>query len=597
MIIAPEKSEVRGTELRLEFQVDPPAHNPLVPGAPVLFKREEGQDITIEWPSDSESPQILGSDQMADEIVNRSQRDAAKHPQSPRTLTNLGLAFLNVGKSDDAISSFRQALQLDPQNYVAATNLAKVLVNRGNYAEAEQLYRELTAKFPSSATPLMSLAYLHMRRRDFTAAERIIREVIRSGTQSAVPHYQLAIVLILSGRVKEAIGELRKAIRSDVRSPALYQALGVAYALAGDTAKSTRSFQSALTLAPDLSDAVRGLASTWLNVGNADATIELLESYLESKPEDVQARIILGRGYATKHKYQLARAHFLRAFGETETNASLQRFRPQLANDIGASLFFERDLKQAAQWFNKSVEVAPRRSPLPYRNLARTYIDLDQYESALDVLRRCKNFFGEDKETVSLTANVYSGMGAYDKAVAELTPLLSRDDADVDVFASLGTCLTDGLHDASGALEVFRRGYEKFPNNLTMINNLAYAYLIEGNISSARELLSRHHTQPGTNVWLTATWGLLYLKEGNLEKARSLYSEAAKLASLEGNRRLVEEVRQKLHLEMASALLMAGDISGALNEVLLGLKAGRGRPAYLNDLLAMKFKIEKQSAG
>lgn len=595
MIGAPEKPNVRDTTPKVEFRMEPIAHNPLVPTAPMLFKRE-GEDVTVEWPSEAEHVQAIGSGQIGNDVIERSQRDVRKHPHSSRALTNLGLAFLSAGNSDDAMASFRKALQIDAHSYVASTHLAKTLVNRGKFDEAEQLYKRLAETFPDAVTPMMSLAHLAMRRDDFIAAERIIRDVIKLGTKSPVPHYQLATVLIRSRRVHEAIKELRAAIGSDVRSPSLYQALGVAYALAGDNAKSSRAFKSALTLSPALSDAVRGLANTLLNVGNADSTIELLTAYLEGKPEDAQSRTLLGRAYAQKGKHAFARGQFLQAFNMVDGNARFETLQFQLANDIGAAFFFERDLKQAEHWFSRAIEFGPRKGPLPYKNLARTFADLEQYGAALRILQRCRALFGEDKEVSSMSALVHGALGRYDIAISELTPLLSRDDCDAGVFASLGCYLADGRRDFSGARDVLRQAYEKFPNDLLIINNLAYAYLMMEDIVAARELLQRHHTQPGTNVILTATWGLLYLKEGDRQRARTLYIEAAKLASLQGNRNLAETVKQKMHLEFATDLLRRGDMAGALNEAILGLKVGKGRLAYANDLVAVKFAIEKNLA-
>ena len=496
MIGAPEKLDVRDTTPKIEFQMEPLAHNPLVPTAPVLFTRK-GEEVTVEWPSEVEQLQSLGPDQIASDVIERSQRDVEKHPGSSRALTNLGLAFLAAGKLDDAMASFRGALQVDSQSYVAATSLAKTLVKRGRFDEAEQLYRELAASFPSAATPMMSLAYLAMRRDDFSSAERIIRDVIRLGTKSPVPHYHLATVLIRSHRIHEAIKELRAALETDVRSPSLYQALGVAYALAGDNAKSARAFKTALALSPAQGDAVRGLANTLLNVGSADSTIELLTTYLQDKPEDTQARVLLGRAYAQKGKHGFSRSQFLQVFKTVDGNARLTALQFQLANDIGASYFFERNLNQAEEWFSRAIKSNPRQDSLPYKNLARTFVDLEQYEAALNILRRCRVLFGEDNDVSSISAHVHGILAEYDTAIAELTPLLSRDDCHADVFASLGTFLADGRHDYSGARDVLLQAYEKFPDNLLIVNNLAYAYLMMDDIVPARALLQRHHTQPG----------------------------------------------------------------------------------------------------
>jgi Flp pilus assembly protein TadD len=575
--------------------MEPVGQNPLVPTAPILLKRE-GEDVVVEWPHKSDDVQYLGSEQIVDELVERSERDVARRPHNSRTLTNLGLAFLSADNVRDAMSSFRSALEIDSNNYVAATSLAKALVAQEDFAEAEKLYRELIEKFPSTATPMMGLAHLAMRRDDFATAERMIRDVIASGTKSAVPHYQLATVLIHSRRIHEAVKELRTAISSDVRSPSLYQALGVAYALAGDKAKSSKAFKSALSLSPSLTDAVRALASTLLSIGNADSTVELLSSYLEDKSDDAEARTLLGRAYVQKGKHGLARAHFLHAFTMIESTKGREALRYQLANDIGAALFYERKLREAEHWFRRAIDFEPQQGLQAYKNLARTLADSQRHEEALDILRRCRRVFGDDKEVARMSAAVHGELGQYDLAISELMTLLSRPDCDAGVFASLGCYLADGKHDYVAATDILRQGYERFPHDVLIVNNLAYTYLMLDDVPNARELLERHRAYCAGNVTLTATWGLLRLKEGRKEEARRLYVEAVRLASLEGSRTLVETVKQKMHLEFAVDLIKQGDIVAGLKEVNLGLKAGNGRRAYTNDLVAAKFLIEKKSA-
>jgi Flp pilus assembly protein TadD len=593
MIGAAEKPDVRDTLPRIEFQIEPLGHNPLVPTAPMLFK-QEGRDLVVEWLPESDQGRTLPPDEILDQVIERSRKDVQRYPRSSRARTNLGLALLSAGRTDEATGLFQEALQLGSDNYVAASSLGKALVKRGRYDEAEQLYRTLAQNFPEAITPLMSLAHLAIRRDDPTAAERIIRGVIRTGTKSPVPHYQLATLLIRLGKATEAVKELRTALKSDVRSPSLYQALGVAYALAGDNAKSSRAFKSALNLAPSLGDAVRGLANTLLNVGNADATIEVLAAYLEENSQDAQARVSLGRAYTQKGRHGLARSQFTQALQLVEGNKRLSSLRYQLANDIGVSFYYERDLKQAERWFRQSIAFEPRGESLPYKNLAWILVEFEKYQEAQDVLSRCKALFGEEKEVSVLLASMYGELGQYDKAISELTPLLTRDDCDAGVFASLGAYLADGRHDFLGSRDVLRQGLEKFPNDKLIVNNLAYSCLMMDKLDEARELLKNHCPNPGSDVLLNATWGLLYLKEGNKKEARALYGEAARLASLAGNRRLAETVKQKMHLEFANDLFRSGDMLGALKEINSGLRSGKGRLAYANDLLLTKLNIEQR---
>ena len=239
-------------------------------------------------------------------------------------------------------------------------------------------------------------------------------------------------------------------------------------------------------------------------MGNADAAIELLTGYLEEKADDVQARTILGRCYVHKGRQSFAKSQFLQAFKTVQDNPGCDTLRSELANDIGAAFYYEKDLKEAEHWFSRAIGFDPRKQLLAYKNLAVTLVDQEKYEEALTVLQRSQNIFGNSKEVSSMSAHVHGLLGQYGVAISELTPLLSRDDCDAGVFASLGCYLADGTHDFTRARDVLRQAYERFPDNALIINNLAYTYLMLEDVQTARELLERHQTKPGHNVILTA---------------------------------------------------------------------------------------------
>lgn len=586
MIASAEKEEIRETAPVVQFQSEPPSHNPLVPSSPMAVRRND-DGIVLDWalPMDV-TPAEVGA-ALGPDIVMRSEREVQKYPTSSRARTNLAVALANTGEVRRAITVFREALELNRNDYVAASTLGRVLVEQNRLDEAEILYKDLRARFPRNLTPLISLAILVMRRGEFDESERLLREGKSFGVNNAALDYHLAVLLLRRGDPGAAIKQLRRALEIDERSPSLYQVLGIAYALAGNDAKSSRAFNTALKLAPHFGDAARGLANILLRVGQVDAAIDGLNQYLQKSPEDSEARLILARGYLGKQRYSSARAQFAEVYEHSpESTNSDKAKKSEFANDIAVCYYGERELNAAERWFVKAVDLSPSHGALPYRNLGGLYLQLDRPQSAISILDRGKALFTDPKIPVLLSV-AWELSGRTDRAIAELQPLADAEIVEVNVYAVLGCYLGDMLQ-YTLALAVLEKGRIMFPHDDLIANNLAYMYLMTDRVSEARQVLESTKTE---DVALTATRGLLLLKEGNIEGARRLYSTATTLALQKGNRDLAETARQKMHLEFARYFLSRGNNAAASLEIEKGLKVRKGRRAYRADLERVKESL------
>jgi tetratricopeptide (TPR) repeat protein len=71
-------------------------------------------------------------------------------PNAPDTYCNLGGAYYNMQRIDDAAAAFRKSIELDPRyaQGLAYTNLAVVLNGAGRKAEAEKVYQDLVKLNP-----------------------------------------------------------------------------------------------------------------------------------------------------------------------------------------------------------------------------------------------------------------------------------------------------------------------------------------------------------------------------------------------------------------------------------------------------------------
>lgn len=583
------------------FRVQPP-NNPLVAAFGLSLSRKD-DDVSIEWDEEKPAPTDDLLTKVRQEFVSRSQKDVAKHPNSARVHTNLGIALMNQGDLDEAMKEFRLALSINPCYYVAGITLAKIMVEQDKLDDAEKLYSELQEAFPNDSAPVLSLAFIAMRRLEFTNAERLLRRAIVLVEDAVLPKYLLAIVLIRLGRNREAISSLKASVRSEVRSPASYQALGVAYFMAGDHARAELNFRTALTLAPTMGEAAHGLARVLIERGKASGALSLLVEHLERTPDDDQARELLARAYHGIGQHRSAAQQIIQIFNRlpegTEDGPSLDR-KARLATDIGNYFGLDRKDKEAETWFVRAIKFAPKRDAVPYQNLGRLYLRGDRAVDASRVLSECRALFPKDQTTYVLLAWVYVQQGFYDEGIRELEPLVKAGNAEATVYNDLG-CVLDYKGDGLNAEMVLREGHAKYPEDRSIIHNLSYVLLMNRKVAEGRQILDKYHDvleaysreDPNYEAVLTATWGLVYFLEGKVEVGIQVYKQASKAAFRVGNRELAASILQKMHIEVAKLLLGKKDYVSAKREIAAGLSIKRGREPYRRALKLLKASTEQ----
>ena len=106
---------------------------------------------------------------------------AARHPDDPKILNDLGNLQMLAGNLDDAETSYRQALQVAPDLTSARYNLALLLEQRREYREARQQ----------------------------------LGEVLKAEPKNAWAHSQLGVVYAAQGSERQAIAQYAEAFRID----------------------------------------------------------------------------------------------------------------------------------------------------------------------------------------------------------------------------------------------------------------------------------------------------------------------------------------------------------------------------------------------
>jgi tetratricopeptide (TPR) repeat protein len=187
-------------------------------------------------------------ERMANELALRvARRQSPQQKAEPRmeeakAAFRQGTEFAKAGKSREALSALRAAIEHDENYAEAHHNLGVVLARDRQYAEA------------------------------IAAFERTLQINPDYGEAAG----NLGLAFLESGETEQAIAALRLAIRTGQNTADVYNHLGVALLRTGLAAEAVDAYQTALRLAPEFAAAHINLAQAYRELGRLDeACLEL----------------------------------------------------------------------------------------------------------------------------------------------------------------------------------------------------------------------------------------------------------------------------------------------------------------------------------
>ena len=239
---------VRASAAGVLGELPPPARGPLRPllSDDVRLVRVEAARALAESTATMRGEDLAAMTSAFDELI-ASERAAAERPESH---VNVGNAFADAGRLDEAERSFRTALRLAPDDVPALVNLADVLRARGRPPEGEAVLAAAARRLPNEAALHHALGLLR------TAAGRTA-EALPSFARAAElaphdPRHALlhGLALAETGDLQDAVAVLDAARRQHPRDSQLLRALFKIHRDAGDRPAMFRRLDELIELHP-----------------------------------------------------------------------------------------------------------------------------------------------------------------------------------------------------------------------------------------------------------------------------------------------------------------------------------------------------------
>lgn len=168
-------------------------------------------------------------------------------PQHSTAQYDLGIAYANLNRNDDAAREFRDALQGDPDFLAAMANLIAVDIRRGDLSEARSIADRFESTAPDSARALYSHGIVALKMGDMNAAQDDFKRLLTADSSYAVAHYDLGVAQAGLGQYAAAAQEFALALDLSPGYARARFALGTIFLRQGKRIEAKAAFDRAAT--------------------------------------------------------------------------------------------------------------------------------------------------------------------------------------------------------------------------------------------------------------------------------------------------------------------------------------------------------------
>jgi len=322
--------------------------------------------------------------------TERMWRDViAKSPRNFRAYHNLGSIQTLEGRYDEAIESYKKAVQIWPAYATAHLHLAEVYRVQGKLDEALKHYKlaEQNAEWLDNPADLATIykyigSILQVRKRIDEAVSYYQRS-LEIKRDDPVTLCRLGIAYAQLGQHERAVELCREALRLSDKFAQAHHALGASLAALGRYREALGHLQRAAQLDPKLPGIHYDLGMVLAQLGYSQQAVVALETAVRRQPRNAVARTRLGLLYAQMHNPRGAVGQLRRALQLNPRDlVAANALAWIIATSPDAAL---RDGPEAVRLAERLCQATQYNQPELLDTLAAAYAEAGRYDDAVRV--------------------------------------------------------------------------------------------------------------------------------------------------------------------------------------------------------------------
>ena len=227
--------------------------------------------------------------------IDSLNRVVQSHPDDPEAYNTRGVAYAKIGRFDQAIGDFSQAIKLDPRHASAYTNRALAERQTGANDAALADFTHAIDSNPNHGPAYLGRANLLRAQGQSDAALRDLDQAIRLNPENAQSFHARGLIYQKQGQNERAVTDFDNAIDRDPFAAAPYQARAESQLALNHYDKAIEDFNAALNVDNHNASAWAGLGLAYEKKGDRQKAAENYQRALSLNPDEPVARAGAGR--------------------------------------------------------------------------------------------------------------------------------------------------------------------------------------------------------------------------------------------------------------------------------------------------------------
>jgi tetratricopeptide (TPR) repeat protein len=435
-------------------------------------------------------------------------------PLNPAILFCTGYCQERLGRQEEAIPFYQDAITACPTLRNAHERLASIFLQRGETDIAIHHYTELCRLDPQQADLHLMLANLLLKAGNYGEAIKRYEQALTLEPENWSAHNDMVSSYEEAGLYREAIEHLHKVIDDEPEFADSRLRLGDLYARIGNDAAAAAQYEKAVQIAPDYLEANVKLGTIHLRCGRFESAAQCFSCALEINDRLLGAYVGIGVAQQSLGRADEAKASFEMA-RSIEPNSTLlfsEVARMQLKAAAGeeANKFLPTKMSQA------SIDAASKTADLLSQQIERLRAAIAQSPNHADLHYRL--------------GLLYRNRGQIEDAIAEFRAAVEINPAYMKALVKLGLA----LHEAGqmdDAIHVFTKATELHPEYADLHYQLGILFAQRHQFELSVEQLEQAIATNPRNVSFQANLALALQNMGLIDRANATWQIVRDLAS------------------------------------------------------------------
>jgi len=241
------------------------------------------------------------------------QDNAAKAPKKARIFNNMGVALCEAGRPEEAVASFKHAIELDHLYADPYSNMSVAHSMLGQTDDAINALKAAIRLAPNYPEAYNNLGTLLIDRKRYDEAKQSLSLAIQIRPHYGKAYYNLARMYEELGDRQMAWQHLKNATLGDFDVPEMFIKLGHLSLTLNKYDEAIKAYERVLSSGPQDDQVVFNLGNAYYMSGNHDAAQRLYEHLIKKDPLDGRYAYNLGEVYFVKKDFKSACEAFKKA--------------------------------------------------------------------------------------------------------------------------------------------------------------------------------------------------------------------------------------------------------------------------------------------